>query len=729
MTRPLYIQMFSLHGLIRADNLEMGRDADTGGQVTYVLELARQLSSMEAVGRIDLFTRLIADKSVSDDYAVPIETVNDKLRIVRIQCGGRKYLRKELLWPHLDEFVDKTVKFIKRERAIPDVVHGHYPDAGYVAMELARFFGVPFVFTGHSLGRVKKQKLLDDGVREADLNRRYKIDHRIAVEEELLSQADLIVTSTRQEIDEQYGLYRNNGRPEFAVIPPGLDVERFYPYYRDMLSQGDKDEAAMFARASMLQELNRFFRHPDKPLILALSRPDKRKNISGLVRAYGEDLDLQAMANLAVFAGIRKNIEAMEDNEREVLTEMLLRLDRYDLYGKMAIPKKHDFESEVPELYRIAAEKGGVFVNPALTEPFGLTLLEASAAGLPIVATNDGGPKDIVDNCRNGILVDPSRPGQIADAVKTIVADREKWDRFSKNGIMNVREHYTWESHARRYMQRVEKLAAAADTADMKIAKPTDAIGRRLTGLNFLFITDIDHTLIGEDNAHLADLLAKLKANRSNVGFVVATGRTIASARKHLATYGVEGVDILITSVGAEIYYGPHLQQSRSWESHIAAKWEPQKIRRVLKGLPYLRDQEDDTQRRFKISYYMDPGKDRLAEIHNRLLNSKCKYNLVYSHDQYLDILPYRASKGKAIRFLAYKWEIPLRNIIVCGDSGNDEEMLRGEPSAVVVANYSPELDVLRKSKHVYFAKKPCAGGILDGLRKYRFFEKAEAVK
>ncbi len=729
MTRPLYIQMFSLHGLIRAENLEMGRDADTGGQVTYVLELARQLSSMEAVGRIDLFTRLIGDKSVSDDYAVPIETVNDKFRIVRIQCGGRKYLRKELLWPHLDEFVDKTVKFIKRERAIPDVVHGHYPDAGYVAMELARFFGVPFIFTGHSLGRVKKQKLLDDGIREADLNRRYKIDHRIAVEEELLNQADLIVTSTRQEIDEQYGLYRNNGRPVFAVIPPGLDVERFYPYYRDMVSQGDKDEAAMFARASVLQELNRFFLHPDKPLILALSRPDKRKNISGLVRAYGEDLDLQAMANLAVFAGIRKNIETMEDNEREVLTEMLLRLDRYDLYGKMAIPKKHDFESEVPELYRIAAAKGGVFVNPALTEPFGLTLLEASAAGLPIVATNDGGPKDIVDNCRNGILVDPSRPGQIAGALKTIVADREKWERFSKNGIMNVREHYTWESHARQYMQRAEKLVAAADTADMKAARPTDAIGRRLTGLNSLFVTDIDHTLIGEDNTHLADLLAELKAHRSTVGFVVATGRTIESAREHLEDHGVTGVDLLITSVGAEIYYGPHLQQSRSWESHIAAKWEPQKIRRVLQGLPYLSDQEDDTQRRFKISYYMDPGKDRLAEIHNRLLNSKCKYNLVYSHDQYLDILPYRASKGKAIRFLAYKWDIPLRHIIVCGDSGNDEEMLRGEPSAVVVANYSPELDVLRKGKHVYFAKKSCAGGILDGLRKYRFFEKAEAAK
>jgi sucrose-phosphate synthase len=122
------------------------------------------------------------------------------------------------------------------------------------------------------------------------------------------------------------------------------------------------------------------------------------------------------MANLAMFAGLRKDIDAMADNEREVLTEMLLAMDKYDLYGKMAIPKKHDFEYEVPALYRIAAERRGVFVNPALTEPFGLTLLEASATGLPIVATNDGGPNDIVRNCKNGILVDVSRHDQISSA-------------------------------------------------------------------------------------------------------------------------------------------------------------------------------------------------------------------------------------------------------------------------------------------------------------------------
>ncbi len=125
----------------------------------------------------------------------------------------------------------------------------------------------------------------------------------------------------------------------------------------------------------------------DKPLILTLCRPDKRKNISGVIKAYGEDNELQKKANLAIFAGIREDIQTMEENEREVLTEILLLMDKYNLYGKMAIPKRHDTSLEVPELYRIAASTGGLFVNAALTEPFGLTLIEAAASGVLVVAT------------------------------------------------------------------------------------------------------------------------------------------------------------------------------------------------------------------------------------------------------------------------------------------------------------------------------------------------------
>ncbi|HMA84978.1 MAG TPA: HAD-IIB family hydrolase [Desulfosalsimonadaceae bacterium] len=721
----LYIQMFSIHGLVRSENLELGRDADTGGQVKYVIELANQLSEREEVRQVDLFTRQIKDKKVSEDYGKAIEKINDKFRIARIRCGGLKYIRKELLWPHMDEYVDKTVKFIKKENQVPDIVHGHYADAGYVAMELAKIFGLPLVFTGHSMGRSKFQKLLNDGMTEDDIIKKYKIDHRIAVEEEVIKSADLIITSTNQEIDEQYKQYDNSEIPEYRVIPPGIDIQRFYPYYHDRLPESEKSEIELYSQASVLRELDRFLMYPDKPLVLALSRPDKRKNISGLVQAYGEDQELQTMANLAIFAGIRKDIDKMEENESDVLTRMLLMMDKYDLYGKMAIPKKHDIEYEVPELYRIAAEKRGVFVNPALTEPFGLTLLEASATGLPIVATKDGGPYDIISNCENGILVDPTNPKDITEALKTIITDYERWTQYSKNGIMNVRKYYTWESHAATYMEAVSHIESKADFAAEKERAATP-IGKRLACLNRFLITDIDNTLIGESNGHLPELIDLLEENKSKMGFAVATGRTASSARDILGRHNVPMPDIVISSVGTEIYYGSDLRYDRGWETHIANQWDREKIVELLSKFDFLEYQAEDAQRPFKVSYDMDPGKDRLAKVHDVLLKNKCRYTLIYSHEKHLDIIPYRASKGKAIRYLSYKWEIPLNNLIICGDSGNDEEMLRGEPRGVVVGNYSPELDTLKGAKNVYFAKQPCAGGILEAIRKYQFIEKAK---
>jgi sucrose-phosphate synthase len=725
-SKGLYIQMFSVHGLLRSENMELGRDADTGGQIKYVIELATALSRHDAVRQVELFTRLISDKAVSKDYANPIEPVNDKFNIVRIQCGGRKYMRKELLWPHLDEFVDKTIKYIKQKKMIPDIVHGHYPDAGYVAMQLADIFGITLIYTGHSLGRSKLKNLLNNGMKKTDIDKKFKIDHRINMEEEILKHADLIVSSTHHEVEEQYAQYENSDIPRFTVIPPGLDVDTFYPFYHDILSDSEKDEARMYAHASLLEELNRFLMKPDRPLILSLCRPDTRKNISGLITAYGEDLALQSMANLAVFAGIRKDISKMEDNERNVLTEILLLMDKYDLYGKIAIPKKHDFEYEVPELYRIAAEKRGVFVNSALAEPFGITLIESAACGLPVVAPNDGGPKDIINNCKCGLLVDTTDVTELAEAIKQIIADSNKWKQYSKSGILNIRKHYTWETHAKTYVNEITQTIESLDTEKMKIAEPSDAIGKRLAKLNHFIISDIDNTLIGEQNDHLDEFLDVLKKHRKTIGFGVASGRSVDSVRAFLEKNGINPPDIIISSVGSEIYYGKNIHYAKGWATHISAKWDREKIVKTLEELPFLTYQEESTQREFKVSYNMRSGKDRLAKIHERLLRNKCRYTLIYSHNKYLDILPYRASKGKALRYLSYKWEIPLSNFLVCGDSGNDEEMLRGDPLAVVVGNYSPELEKLKGQRNVYFTKAKYAGGILEAIEKYKFLEKTQ---
>ena len=89
-TDGLYIQLYSIHGLIRGHDLELGRDADTGGQTKYVFELAKTLSEDERVERVELVTRQIKDKVVSSDYSVPEEKVNEKFSIIRVTRRRRK---------------------------------------------------------------------------------------------------------------------------------------------------------------------------------------------------------------------------------------------------------------------------------------------------------------------------------------------------------------------------------------------------------------------------------------------------------------------------------------------------------------------------------------------------------------------------------------------------------------------------------------------------------------
>lgn len=715
-TSDLYIQLYSIHGLIRGHDLELGRDADTGGQTKYVLELAKALSEDKRVGKVDLIARLIKDKNVSGDYSLPEEKINDKLSIIRVRAGGGKYIRKELLWNHLEEFVDKSIKYIKTLDRLPDVIHSHYADAGYVCSELTKFFGISFLHTGHSLGRAKLRKLLSEGLEMEDIEKRYKINHRIDVEEAVIYYADLIITSTSQEIEEQYGEYKNTSSEKFKVIPPGVDIEKFYAYNEEK----PLDEETRHTIGVISEKLHRFFMDIDKPIILTLCRPDKRKNISGLITAYGEDKELQRKANLAIFAGIRHDIQTMPDNEREVLTEILLLMDKYNLYGKMAIPKRHDTHIEVPELYRIAAETGGVFVNAALTEPFGLTLIEAAATGVPIVATDDGGPRDIISNCKNGILVDVADHKNISKALNKILDNPGLWDKLSETGMRNVKKYYTWRAHTKSYLDEIYKILGGKIHREDSFAR----IGRRLLDMKKLIVADIDHTLIGDDISlyEFNDIISSVD---SEVGFAVATGRSIDSALDVLKEQDIHLPIVIISSVGSEIYYNykGELIYSKGWDAHIKHQWDKNKIIELLSQFDFLNYQEESTQRKFKVSYYTSDVPENIERIKQVLIQNKVKANVIFSHGQFLDILPYRASKGKAIRYLSYRWNIPYENILVAGDSGNDEEMLKGELLGVVVGNYSHELDLLRGSKRVYFAKRNYAGGIIDGIEYYQFLK------
>lgn len=166
----LYILMISPHGLIRGKNMELGRDADTGGQTTYVVELMRALARHREIGQVDLLTRLIIDPALSSDYSQPVEDIGNGARIFRLPFGPSHYVRKELLWLHLDQLVDRSLHFLRQQGRLPDLIHTHYADAGYVGQQLSQLLGIPQIHTGHSLGRPKQSRLLASGRKKPLLN-------------------------------------------------------------------------------------------------------------------------------------------------------------------------------------------------------------------------------------------------------------------------------------------------------------------------------------------------------------------------------------------------------------------------------------------------------------------------------------------------------------------------------------------------------------------------------
>ncbi|MCB0283270.1 MAG: HAD-IIB family hydrolase [Calditrichaeota bacterium] len=703
---PLYILLLSIHGLIRGTEIELGRDADTGGQVKYVVELAKKLAEDPRVGRVDLMTRQIFDPKVSDDYSVPEEQIGEKAFIIRIPCGPKRYLRKEVLWDYLAEFSDYAIQYFRKRGNVPDVVHGHYADGGYVGAQISRLLGVPYIFTGHSLGRVKKERLIENGMDLPKMEARYNIGKRIDGEEYALDVATMVVASTDQEIEEQYKFYENYNPKRMRVIPPGVDLENFSPPRRNM------------GRPQILDKVERFLVDARKPPILAISRADERKNIERLVHAYGQNHLLRDQANLVILAGNRDNISAMDSGTKRVLTNLLLLMDRYNLYGSMAIPKRHEPE-DIPAIYRWAARQKGIFINPALTEPFGLTLLEAAASGLPIVATNDGGPIRIIGNCKNGLLIDPLNVDEISKTLQKLIEDRNLWNTYAGNGLKNVAKFYSWRSHVKSYLSSTRKILKSNDYKRTIVTESKS----KLPTIEKLIITDIDNTLLGNPDG-TARLVELIKRAGKKVGLGVATGRRVRSAVNILKEWNVPVPDLLITSVGSEIHYGKRLANDRAWKHHLNYKWKPARVREVLAELPGLKLQPQIDQREFKISYYLDPEKapDKRAII-KHLRGNKLQTKVIHSHDSYLDILPIRASKGLAVRYLMMKWGLAPEQILVAGDSGNDEEMLIGNNLGVVVGNYSMELRHLHGKHKIYFAENTYADGIIEGIEYYKFLE------
>ena len=408
--------------------------ADFGGQLVYVKEISQALTRLGH--RVDIATRLIDDPEWPE-FSKPIdhyESYEERLRIIRLPCGGPHFLNKEKLWEHMPEFINNLVAFYKKD--LPDYATAHYADGGYCAVLLQHKTGIGFTFTGHSLGAQKLDKLGMNTKNAKQMEKQYRFSTRIAAERMSMTRAGKIITSTSQERMEQYShaLYRGavdvDEDRKFSVIPPGVNTKIF----NNKPQPGDD---------AIYNTISTKIQNSDDPYIIVSSRLDEKKNIIGVVQAYAENSELQSRARLGLFVrGIENpfsDISALPEQEQSVLKPILECIEQHGFVNRVDFLDIRS-QQELASAYRFFAGRKSVFALTSFYEPFGLAPIEAAACGLAVVATSNGGPSEIFED-GSGITVDPFDSQEIS---KGLLEAHDNFAHFSALGMMRVASKYTW---------------------------------------------------------------------------------------------------------------------------------------------------------------------------------------------------------------------------------------------------------------------------------------------
>ena len=656
----------ALGGCLKGPPVAYGLTGDTGGHIAYVLGAATTQAKLDSVASITILTRSFDGDGFDPAHSTPIEGLCQKTIIRRIATGTRGYLEKEALAQDLPAFIQATVDALADPFARPDIVHAHFADAASVALALRDRYGIPFVYTPHSLALQKPGSAV-------------KFSGRIGDERRAIELSDAIVVSSRDEAECQVAAYGVAGASSRVLhLPPGPPL--------------DEPETKQRSALDLLVDLV----EPTRPMILAIARPMVRKNLVALAEAFALCPSLSAKANLVLLAGQpERSVPCAEEAGVAAALDVAL-ADPY-LQGRVARLGHHS-HADVQALYRFAVTTGGVFVNCALHEPFGLTLLEAAAAGLPVVATRNGGPMEIVEAIGHGILIDPEDREGIAHACMRIVTDRVLHRALAK-AALNHDHHYSWDRYAR---GSVDLYAAVLASAFRRARPPR------------LVACDIDDTLTGCKAG--ASRFAAWAAVRRDTGFIVATGRSFDQARAILACWDLPTPDAFITAVGTVMHRraaSGHFEPCVEFSDGLDVDWDRAGVAATLERLRLV-SQGIEEQGQHKLSYFASAAE--AEAVRGVLSKAGFAARVVHSHAEYLDVLAPRAGKGAAVEAYAHGLGLTLKDCIAAGDSGNDADMLEACGFAIVVGNASAELDELTPRVGLYRAEATNADGVLEGL-------------
>jgi len=317
-------------------------------------------------------------------------------RVVHIPAGPYD-LPKEKLPTVLDEFGDAVVEHIKNESPA-DVLHANYWLSGLVAHRIKHELDLPFVSTFHTLARVKAE----GGDMEPEWRER--------AEAEIISCADAICVSCTEEQRQFLRLY---GQPagKIEIIAPGVEHAFFAPGERG----GARNALGLPQDAPVLLFVGRIqpLKGPDVAVraLAAMNRRDALLLVVGGASGQEGGSEMAHVQRLVTELGVEGQVRFIEPQPHHILSTY----------------------------YRAA----DAVIVPSRSESFGLVALEASACGIPVVASAVGGLLTLVDHGDNGFLVEDRDPDLFAAYLNDILDHPDMAISMGQRGADRARQ-YTW---------------------------------------------------------------------------------------------------------------------------------------------------------------------------------------------------------------------------------------------------------------------------------------------
>lgn len=304
----------------------------------------------------------------------------------------------------------KLICILKREQI--DILHTHGYDPGFWGRIAALMARVPVIIThehGKTLWKRKYQIWF-----ERFANR--FTDIRIAVSEDI----------RRLRIENEH-----TPPQKIVTIPNGVDVRKF---------------EKSFSRKRIRNELKI---NPKDFVIGTVGRLTSAKAYNVLIDAF-EIVHKEIQNSILLFVG---DGELKSDLEKYVAKKDIK--DHVRFLGT---------RSDIPELLSVF----DIFVLSSDREGLPVALLEAMAAGLPVIATAVGGIPEVINDGWNGYLVPPGNADTLVEKIQWLLRDREERRKISKNARVTIKENYTIEKTTHRIEKTYEQFTSEKITNENK---------------------------------------------------------------------------------------------------------------------------------------------------------------------------------------------------------------------------------------------------------------------